>query len=92
MMGRVARQSGIGCMKVARLLQSYLDGETDPDTAGRVAAHLGLCRRCGMKAATYRAIKASLARNGRWDDLTRRRVEEFTHRIRQQLPSSDSDT
>ena len=72
-------------MAVARVLQAYLDGEVDEGTARRVSAHLHLCRRCGMKAATYRAIKASLARTGpAADDLTRRRLEEFARRIPEQ--------
>jgi anti-sigma factor RsiW len=50
------------CMQVMRVLQSYLDGQTDQVTARRVATHLEACRRCGLEAATYREIKASLAR------------------------------
>ena len=49
------------CYRVARVLQSYLDGEVDADTAGDVAAHLEHCRRCGLEAGTYRAIKAAIA-------------------------------
>ena len=52
------------CMQVGKALQSYLDGHVDDLTAGRVARHLELCRRCGMKAETYTQIKASLARRG----------------------------
>jgi len=75
------------CMAVARVLQAYLDGEVDHETAVRVGAHLEACRRCGMKAETYRAIKASLARGERgWDDLTRRRLEEFARRLGQGRP------
>jgi anti-sigma factor RsiW len=50
------------CMKVMRVLQSYLDGQTDEVTTRRVANHLEACRRCGLEAATYRELKASLAR------------------------------
>jgi anti-sigma factor RsiW len=50
------------CMKVMRVLQSYLDGHTDEVTTRRVANHLEACRRCGLDAATYRELKASLAR------------------------------
>lgn len=50
------------CMQVMRVLQSYLDGQTDEVTARRVANHLDACRRCGLEAATYREIKAALAR------------------------------
>jgi len=51
------------CMQVLRALQSYLDGQTDEVTTGRVAKHLEACRRCGLEAATYREIKAALARS-----------------------------
>jgi anti-sigma factor RsiW len=44
------------------VLQSYLDGHTDEVTARRVATHLEACRRCGLEAATYREMKASLGR------------------------------
>lgn len=50
------------CMQVGRALQSYLDGEVEGITAERISHHLELCRRCGMRADTYRQIKASLAR------------------------------
>lgn len=50
------------CMQVMRVLQSYLDGHTDELTSRRVATHLEACRRCGLEAATYREVKASLAR------------------------------
>ncbi len=52
------------CMRVMRVLQPYLDGHTDEVTARRVANHLVACRRCGLEAATYRQIKAALARRG----------------------------
>ncbi|MGH9166152.1 MAG: anti-sigma factor family protein [Acidimicrobiales bacterium] len=49
---------------MARVLQEFLDHEVDDLTGGRVARHLELCRRCGMEAAVYTDIKASLARRG----------------------------
>ena len=86
---RTRREARIGCMAVARVLQAYLDGEIDETTAQRVGAHLSTCRRCGMKADTYRAIKASLARGGTgWDDLTRRRLVEFAHRVSDDHPTA----
>lgn len=48
------------CPEVARLLQRYLDGEIDDLRAQRISRHLEDCRRCGMKAETYSAIKRSL--------------------------------
>lgn len=81
---RAHHEARIGCMAVTRVLQAYLDGEVDDATARRVGAHLGVCRLCGMNADTYMAIKASLARRGvGWDELTRRRLEEFARRVGQ---------
>lgn len=52
----------LNCMQAARVLQAYLDGESDEVTARRVAAHLEDCRRCGLQADTYRKIKEALSR------------------------------
>ncbi len=57
-MGRLTRSE---CSRVARVLQSYLDGEVDPPTAAMVTAHLEFCRLCGLEASTYRAIKTAIA-------------------------------
>jgi anti-sigma factor RsiW len=48
------------CPEVGRLLQRYLDDEIDELKAQRISRHLEDCRRCGMKAETYSAIKESL--------------------------------
>ena len=48
------------CRQVALVLQAYLDGEVDPRTARRVHDHLEECRRCGLEATTYRAIKDAI--------------------------------
>jgi anti-sigma factor RsiW len=48
------------CLRVARALQRYLDGQTAGTTTERIAEHLEQCRRCGLQADTYRAIKKSL--------------------------------
>lgn len=52
----------MACDEVARVLQSYLDGESDEVTARRVVAHMEDCRRCGLESSVYREIKTSLAR------------------------------
>lgn len=64
-------------MHVARVLQSYVDGETDEVTARRVAAHLEDCRRCGLEAALYREIKNSLARREAPDQDAVARLRAF---------------
>lgn len=66
------------CMQVMRVLQSYLDGRTDEVTARRVAQHLDACRRCGLEAATYREIKAALARHATpLDEASVERLKTF---------------
>ncbi|MDA8343789.1 MAG: zf-HC2 domain-containing protein [Actinomycetota bacterium] len=61
MPGRHRTPAPMGCREAARVLQSYLDGQLDAAEAGRVADHLEVCRRCGLDAATFRSIKATLA-------------------------------
>lgn len=58
----------LGCLLTTRVLQSYLDGELYGTSRREVGRHLERCRRCGLQAATYRAIKASLARQRRPPD------------------------
>ena len=66
------------CMQVMRVLQSYLDGQTDQLTARRVANHLDACRRCGLEASTYREIKAALARQAApVDETSLQRLRAF---------------
>lgn len=48
------------CREAGRLLQTVLDGQADEAAHRRVMRHLDACRRCGMEAETYRAIKASI--------------------------------
>ena len=51
----------VRCYRVARVLQSYLDGEVTPPTARAVEEHLEECRRCGLEADAYLSIKAAIA-------------------------------
>jgi len=51
------------CHQVAKVLQSYLDGETEAPTSRIVAEHLEVCRKCGLEASTYLAIKTAIAAN-----------------------------
>ncbi len=53
-----------GCLRVTRVLQAYLDGEVDEATSAMVATHLEECRRCGLEASTYRAIKVAITEAG----------------------------
>ena len=54
------RNKGLSCDQVMEVLQSYLDGETDAETAKKVAAHLDDCVDCDLESSTYRRIKVSL--------------------------------
>ncbi|HMO10051.1 MAG TPA: zf-HC2 domain-containing protein [Actinotalea sp.] len=49
------------CHRVAKVLQAYLDGEAPVPTAAFVAAHLEVCRMCGLEASTYLAIRTAIA-------------------------------
>lgn len=50
------------CRQVAKVLQSYLDGEVEADVARRVANHVEKCVNCGYEAETLRRICESIAR------------------------------
>ena len=52
----------VDCRAVARVLQTYLDGDLDDDFAAKIGAHLDACKHCGLEFETYRQIKSSLAR------------------------------
>lgn len=48
------------CREVARVMQSYLDGELPESESHLVAEHLEHCERCGVEADVYREVKRSL--------------------------------
>lgn len=54
------RDKGLSCDQVMEVLQSYLDGETDADTAKKVASHLPDCQDCDLESKVYKRIKMSL--------------------------------
>lgn len=51
-------QGGLSCHEVALNLQVFLDKEADPNTAEKIEIHLADCKKCGMKASTFKAIKS----------------------------------
>jgi anti-sigma factor RsiW len=63
------------CAQVLKVLQSYIDGETDELTAYRVAAHLEACRNCGLEFKTFSEIKMAL--RGLRRDVDRSAVERL---------------
>lgn len=82
----------MNCMQVGRRLQRYLDGEIDDLTARRIVRHLEDCRRCGMEAAAYTQIKASLARRADAppDDAVAR-LRAFGERLIHEGPPDDTE-
>lgn len=74
--GRSA-SSPLRCWRVLRVVQAYLDGETDETTARRVAEHLEDCTRCGLEADTFRAIKRVIAGHERPSTDTVRQLRQF---------------
>lgn len=54
-------RGGPSCHEVMEVLQSYLDGEVDSETARRVAVHLESCADCELESDVYHRIKQSLA-------------------------------
>jgi anti-sigma factor (TIGR02949 family) len=80
----------MSCHQVGTVLQQYLDGDIDAETAQRIEEHLEECRRCGMEAETYERIKSTLAaqRPAVPDDSVER-LREFGERLaRGEEPSS----
>ncbi|MFI1730033.1 anti-sigma factor family protein [Streptomyces acidicola] len=71
------------CMQAGRVLQAYLDGETDDATVCRVAVHLADCRRCGPEARTYREIKNALVRRAEPDPDAVERLRGFARGLMQ---------
>lgn len=80
------------CMHVNPKLQAYLDGEVDQGTVERVVAHLEYCRKCGLEAAAYRAIKDALAARQRPADDALARLHAFGEQLAATGPEPSADT
>ena len=55
------KSRSVNCRELGKVLQSYLDGDLEPDFADKISAHLENCRKCGLDLDTYQQIKDSLA-------------------------------
>lgn len=64
------------CRKVARLLQAWLDGESEAAASALVGRHLEACHACGLDADTFLAIRAALSA-GRSTTIDRDAVERI---------------
>ncbi|MEU3901826.1 anti-sigma factor [Streptomyces sp. NPDC045251] len=80
------------CIRVGRLLQSYLDGETDEVTVRRVARHLENCRRCGLEASVHQEIHHALARRVEPDGGAVERLRAFGASLLSDPPAGEDDT
>lgn len=85
------------CREVTRTLQSYLDGHAEQTSSRRIQAHLEMCRRCGLEAGTYTAIKSTLARRPSEDPDAQAvaRLRDFAARLLEEeddhpAPAADS--
>lgn len=52
------------CADALDALHEYLDGELAPGRLASIAPHLDTCRRCGLEAEAYRALKEAVRRAG----------------------------
>lgn len=76
------RKKGFSCDDVMEVLQSYLDGETDAETARKVVAHLDDCENCDLESKVYQDIKSSLAsRTDTVDPLVMSALQDFSNRL-----------
>ena len=55
------KSRSVNCRELGKVLQSYLDGDLEPDFADKIGTHLENCRKCGLDLDTYQRIKDSLA-------------------------------
>ncbi len=81
------------CRQVARVLQSYLDGEIDPVDVPAITEHLDACRDCGLAEATYDRIKVALARPSGTDidPAVLERLRSFTEALERSVdPQSEA--
>jgi len=74
-------RGGASCIQVARILQQYLDNQLDERAAEQVVRHLKACRRCGLDADSYRAVKIALAQSSR--PAPPERIERLTSFVAQ---------
>jgi len=54
-------RGSMSCGEVLEVIQAYIDGEIDADTARKVAAHLDRCQPCVSEEQIYIQIKTALS-------------------------------
>lgn len=58
---RLEGDTAPSCRSIARVVEAYLDGECDSETAMKVVAHLEACKPCSDESRALEEIKRSLA-------------------------------
>lgn len=58
------RAGGLWCHEVLGHLDAFVDGTLDPETLGRVRAHVAECQACAGFGAAYGAVVAALREGG----------------------------
>ncbi len=76
------KPGGLSCRKVAKVLQSHLDGELDDERRRKVAAHLDECERCGLEAEVLDGVRTALrSRREKLPVATATALREFSDRL-----------
>ena len=75
------RMPSAECVRVAEIIQQYLDGEGTPEEAARVELHLEDCKKCGLEAQALTDLKDAIRRHGERDDDAKLRLQEFADRL-----------
>ncbi|MEL6982250.1 MAG: zf-HC2 domain-containing protein [Actinomycetota bacterium] len=71
------------CDEIMEVLQAYLDGEVDVETARKVAGHLEDCAACSHESDVYDRIKTTLSSRRRdIDPNVRAALEAFSQDLR----------
>lgn len=79
------------CAEALDALHAYLDGELEPARLARIRVHLEACRRCGLEAESYRALKRAVGNTGNGVDAAAlERLRTFARGL--VVPNPRSDT
>lgn len=79
---------GPSCEEIMEVLQSYLDDETDVETAKKVAGHVADCTECDRESRVYQKIKDSLTNRRKPVDPE---IMSALHRFGDELIGKTSD-
>ena len=69
------------CVRVAEIIQKYLDGEGSTAEALKVERHLDECKTCGLEADALQELKEAVRRHGERDVEAREQLRAFAERL-----------